>query len=75
MEQGYADLGTQTFPSAIYPLTRQGVKIECDGPGCNGLPCACDPSIHGMNGCSSGSVAGAGGAAFCVVTVPPGTST
>lgn len=49
-----------------------GVKIECDGDGCNGLPCAIDPSKHSVNQCSRSETTGAGGATFCVVTVPKG---
>ncbi|PGG97581.1 hypothetical protein AJ79_09144 [Helicocarpus griseus UAMH5409] len=53
-----------------------GVKIECDKPGCNGLPCSIDPSVNGVNEMesSSGGSAGAGGGAFCVVTVPKGNT-
>ncbi|KAL2220707.1 putative SUN domain protein [Thermoascus aurantiacus ATCC 26904] len=50
-----------------------GVEIECEGGGCNGLPCKIDPAENGVNevtGSSGG--AGAGGGKFCVVTVPPG---
>ncbi|QSZ33582.1 hypothetical protein DSL72_005150 [Monilinia vaccinii-corymbosi] len=50
-----------------------GIKIECSGPGCNGLPCSIDPSIDGIGGVNSPVKAvGAGGASFCVVTVPSG---
>ncbi|BFZ63315.1 hypothetical protein YB2330_004437 [Saitoella coloradoensis] len=49
-----------------------GVKITCEGEGCNGLPCECNPAKYGINGCSDGSTAGVGGAQFCVVTVPSG---
>lgn len=48
-----------------------GIRIECPGGGCNGLPCECNPSTMGVNKCSGGTV-GAGGAEFCVVTVPAG---
>ncbi|KAK3944774.1 hypothetical protein QBC46DRAFT_145937 [Diplogelasinospora grovesii] len=52
-----------------------GVKIECPGGGCNGLPCSIDPSTDGMNGVDSPvSTEGVGGADFCVVTVPKGSS-
>jgi hypothetical protein len=48
-----------------------GVKIECEG--CNGIPCEIDPS-KGLNEVTSGTKSiGAGGAAFCVVTVPSGS--
>lgn len=49
-----------------------GVEITCDSPGCNGLPCKIDPAVHGVNEMSGGSADGAGGASFCVVTVPSG---
>lgn len=50
-----------------------GVKIVCSGSGCNGTPCSIDPSVDGVGGVtSSDQAAGAGGANFCVVTVPPG---
>ncbi|KAE8555127.1 hypothetical protein EYB25_003675 [Talaromyces marneffei] len=51
-----------------------GVEITCDeGAGCNGLPCKIDPSVNGLNQVTSADSAdGAGGAAFCVVTVPKG---
>ncbi|OXV10622.1 hypothetical protein Egran_01617 [Elaphomyces granulatus] len=49
-----------------------GVEIVCSGQGCNGLPCKIDPSIHGVNEMQGSSSAGAGGATFCVVTVPQG---
>lgn len=53
-----------------------GVEITCDeGAGCNGLPCKIDPSVNALNEVTSGeSSDGAGGAAFCVVTVPKGQS-
>lgn len=50
-----------------------GVRIECDGDGCNGLPCGIDPAKHKVNECTSSTNPGAGGANFCVVTVPKGT--
>jgi hypothetical protein len=49
-----------------------GVEIECEGGGCNGLPCKIDPSVNGVNEMVGSAVDGAGGAAFCVVTVPKG---
>ncbi|KAI9801451.1 MAG: hypothetical protein M1833_002683 [Piccolia ochrophora] len=51
-----------------------GVKIECEGDKCNGLPCSIDPESHKVNECASKSKggAGAGGGNFCVVTVPKG---
>lgn len=52
-----------------------GVKIECNGGGCNGLPCEIDPSKTGLKGVASNNKAtGAGGAGFCVVTVPKGST-
>ncbi|KAI9765187.1 MAG: hypothetical protein M1840_007780 [Geoglossum simile] len=50
-----------------------GVKIECQGGGCNGLPCEIDPSKNKVNECVGCSTQGAGGGAFCVVTVPSGS--
>lgn len=46
-----------------------GLKIECPDGGCNGLPCMINPggSVESNNG-----AVGAGGSAFCVVTVPKG---
>ncbi|KAL2024016.1 hypothetical protein VTK56DRAFT_251 [Thermocarpiscus australiensis] len=50
-----------------------GLKIECPGGGCNGMPCAIDPSKGGVNALESpDSTNGVGGANFCVVTVPQG---
>ncbi|PYH48318.1 SUN domain-containing protein [Aspergillus saccharolyticus JOP 1030-1] len=49
-----------------------GVEIECEGDGCNGLPCKIDPDVNGVNEMTGSSSIGAGGAAFCVVTVPKG---
>ncbi|KAI0172269.1 hypothetical protein GGR52DRAFT_549668 [Hypoxylon sp. FL1284] len=46
-----------------------GLKIECEGGGCNGLPCKCD----GDGVQSSDKATGAGGADFCVATVPKGS--
>ena len=52
-----------------------GIEITCDGDGCNGLPCAIDPSQHGVNELvGGGGSSGAGGAVSCVVTVPAGSS-
>ncbi|KAF4126713.1 Beta-glucosidase (SUN family) [Geosmithia morbida] len=51
--------------------TKFGVKIECPDGGCNGLPCAIEPASGGHVD-SSLSATGAGGADFCVVTVPSG---
>jgi Beta-glucosidase (SUN family) len=51
-----------------------GVSIECDGGGCNGLPCAINPSVNGVNEMVGSSTNGAGGGAFCVVTVPEGVN-
>jgi Beta-glucosidase (SUN family) len=50
-----------------------GVRITCDGGGCNGLPCEIDPSKNPIGAVTSPDAAvGAGDAAFCVVTVPSG---
>ncbi|OKL56117.1 hypothetical protein UA08_08706 [Talaromyces atroroseus] len=53
-----------------------GVEITCDDDaGCNGLPCKIDPSVNALNEVTSNeSSDGAGGAAYCVVTVPKGKS-
>ncbi|RAH75764.1 hypothetical protein BO86DRAFT_394006 [Aspergillus japonicus CBS 114.51] len=51
-----------------------GVEIECEGDSCNGLPCKIDPDVNGVNEMTGSSSIGAGGAAFCVVTVPKGES-
>ncbi|KAI1759290.1 glycoside hydrolase family 132 protein [Hypoxylon sp. FL1150] len=45
-----------------------GLKIECPDGGCNGIPCECDG--NGVR--SNNKATGAGGADFCVVTVPKG---
>ncbi|KAE8375192.1 hypothetical protein BDV26DRAFT_283684 [Aspergillus bertholletiae] len=49
-----------------------GVEIECEGDGCNGLPCKIDPAVNGVNEITGSSSKGAGDGAFCVVTVPKG---
>jgi len=51
-----------------------GVKIECPDGGCNGLPCAIDPTLDQVNQMQGGSTSGAGGGSFCVVTVSKGAS-
>jgi hypothetical protein len=52
-----------------------GLKIECNGGGCNGLPCEINPSTNPVGTVTSPNAAvGAGGASFCVVTVPKGGS-
>ncbi|KAI3331802.1 glycoside hydrolase family 132 protein [Xylariaceae sp. AK1471] len=54
--------------SALYDTKPTfGLKIECDGD-CNGLPCQMD----GNGVISDEKATGAGGADFCVVTVPKG---
>ena len=50
-----------------------GIRIDCPGGNCNGMPCECNPATMGPNKCTGGSV-GAGGAEFCIVTVPHGGS-
>jgi hypothetical protein len=68
---GYNPIYTDTF-NGVKPSF--GVKIECDGH-CNGLPCAIDPSSDGFGHVRSATAAtGAGGADFCVVTVPKGST-
>lgn len=49
-----------------------GVEIECEGNGCNGLPCKIDPAVNKVNEMIGSTEDGAGGASFCVVTVPKG---
>ena len=51
-----------------------GVKIDCPNGGCNGLPCAIDPSSNKVNGMQGGASSGAGGGNFCVVTVSKGST-
>ncbi|OAP56553.1 hypothetical protein AYL99_09732 [Fonsecaea erecta] len=51
-----------------------GVKIDCPNGGCSGLPCAIDPSQNSVNEMVGDSSIGAGGGAFCVVTVAQGSS-
>lgn len=46
-----------------------GVRVECPGGGCNGLPCEIRP---GGKVNSEEAAVGAGGSSFCVVTVPKG---
>ncbi|RSL63785.1 hypothetical protein CEP54_005043 [Fusarium duplospermum] len=51
-----------------------GVEIKCPDGGCNGLPCKIDPSDgEGKVESNEGGV-GAGNSAFCVVTVPKGST-
>ncbi|RKF83178.1 putative secreted beta-glucosidase adg3 [Golovinomyces cichoracearum] len=51
-----------------------GVRIVCEKGDCNGTPCSIDPSTDGVGGVMSADKAsGAGGASFCVVTVPKGS--
>jgi len=59
--------------SSSYHTTDPGfaIRIDCPSGNCNGMPCECNPATMGVNKCSGGSV-GAGGAEFCVVTVPAG---
>jgi hypothetical protein len=51
-----------------------GVEITCSGGNCNGLPCKIDPSQNGVNEMVGSTSNGAGGGAFCVVTVPKGAT-
>ncbi|EPX73594.1 beta-glucosidase Adg3 [Schizosaccharomyces octosporus yFS286] len=50
-----------------------GLKLECEGDTCSGLPCYIDPREKGVQGCPDGSPNGAGNACFCVVGFQPGT--
>lgn len=51
-----------------------GVEIKCPDGGCNGLPCKIDPSDgQGKVESNQGGI-GAGNSAFCVVTVPKGST-
>lgn len=51
-----------------------GVEIKCPDGGCNGLPCKIDPSDGKGKVESDESAVGAGNSAFCVVTVPKGST-
>lgn len=51
-----------------------GVKIDCPNGGCNGLPCAIDPTQNNVNSMMGSASNGAGGGAFCVVTVSKGAT-
>ncbi|RVX73355.1 hypothetical protein B0A52_02997 [Exophiala mesophila] len=51
-----------------------GVRIECPNGGCNGLPCAIDPTQNKVNSMQGSSSNGAGGGSFCVVTVSKGST-
>lgn len=55
-------------------LPEFGIEIKCPDGGCNGLPCRIDPANGRGNVGSSLSAKGAGGAAFCVVTVQKGST-
>ncbi len=46
-----------------------GLEIECPNNDCNGIPC----KVDGNGIVSNNAASGAGGAAFCVVTVPKGS--
>ncbi|KAJ5624832.1 hypothetical protein N7510_001141 [Penicillium lagena] len=51
-----------------------GISIECEGDGCNGIPCSIDPSvITTVNDMLGDAVTGAGGATGCTVYVPAGS--
>lgn len=66
---GYNPIYTGSF-DGVKPSF--GLKVECDG-NCNGLPCSIDPSSEDFGVVfSAESATGAGGADFCVVTVPEG---
>ncbi|KAJ5500785.1 hypothetical protein N7453_009836 [Penicillium expansum] len=49
-----------------------GIEIECEGDGCNGLPCKIDPAVNDVNEMIGTPFVGAGGATGCVVTIPKG---
>lgn len=67
---GWNPIYCNDFPGVLPDF---GVKIECSGSGCNGVPCSIDPSVVGYGGVTSAdSASGAGGANFCVVTIPAG---
>lgn len=51
-----------------------GVEIDCPNGGCNGLPCAISPSTNSVNQMMGSASDGAGGGAFCVVTVAKGST-
>ncbi|CEI69133.1 hypothetical protein FVEN_g4103 [Fusarium venenatum] len=51
-----------------------GVEIQCPDGGCTGLPCKIDPTKGKGNVGSELSAKGAGGSAFCVVTVQKGST-
>ncbi|KAH8894064.1 hypothetical protein GQ53DRAFT_683534 [Thozetella sp. PMI_491] len=51
-----------------------GLRIECPNGGCNGLPCSIDPTTDGLGVNSPVGTVGVGGASFCVVTVPKGST-
>ncbi|KGO76602.1 Uncharacterized protein PITC_091250 [Penicillium italicum] len=49
-----------------------GIEVECEGDGCNGLPCKIDPAVNDVNEMIGTPFVGAGGATGCVVTIPKG---
>ncbi|KIW19470.1 hypothetical protein PV08_00042 [Exophiala spinifera] len=51
-----------------------GVKVDCPNGGCHGLPCSIDPSQNQVNQMVGSASDGAGGGAFCVVTVDQGAT-
>lgn len=51
-----------------------GVRIDCPDGKCNGLPCSISPKDNWVNQMTGSSSDGAGGGAFCVVTVPKGST-
>ncbi|KAN0104958.1 Beta-glucosidase (SUN family) domain containing protein [Hyaloscypha variabilis] len=68
---GWNPIYTSSSFSSVMPSF--GVSIVCDGDGCEGTPCSIDPSVVGIGGVTSADQAvGAGGASFCVVTIPAG---
>ena len=51
-----------------------GVRIDCPDGKCNGLPCEINPKENFVNQMKGSRANGAGGGAFCVVTVPKGST-
>lgn len=71
---GWNPIYLQPGSSFSNTMPNWGVEITCSGGSCNGLPCAIDPSQNGVNEMVGSATDGAGGASFCVVTVPPGAT-
>lgn len=71
---GWNPIYLQPGSSFSNTMPNWGVEITCSSGSCNGLPCAIDPSQNGVNEMVGSATDGAGGASFCVVTVPPGAT-